>query len=66
MNDIPLFQVCKGGMSYMGTYQFSCIYDKDTLASMSAAGYKFKLNGKAATAAQVVQFVNDNKNNKSR
>lgn len=37
----------------MHTEHTSCIPDKDILNSMSKAGYKFKLNGKAITTKKL-------------
>lgn len=40
----------------MQTSSPSCIYDRAVLLSMQKAGYKFKIDGKAATVAQVCQL----------
>lgn len=40
----------------MQTSSPSCIYDRAVLLSMQKAGYKFKVDGKAVTVAQVCQI----------
>ena len=42
-----LFEVVRDGCVYMSTDHKSCIYPNDILLSMQAAGYKFRMNGKA-------------------
>ena len=42
-----LFEVVRDGRVYMSTNHKSCIYPNDILLSMQAAGYKFRMNGKA-------------------
>lgn len=49
----------------MQTTHISCIPDKNTLNSMSKAGYKFKLDGKAITIKRLnerLKEINDDKN----
>ena len=40
----------------MQTSSPACIYDRAVLLSMQKAGYKFKIDGKSATVAQVCQM----------
>ena len=50
----------------MSTTSWSCVYDKDTLNSISKAGYKFKLDGKAITLKKLnekLKEINDDKDN---
>ena len=50
----------------MHTFDTSCIPDKDTLKSMSAKGYKFKLDGRTITVKKLneqLKEINDVKNN---
>ncbi len=56
----PLFEVIRDKQGLMCTYELSCIYDKTILDSMAKSGHKFKLNGKAATVAQITQYVKEN------
>jgi len=42
-----LFEVIRDGHVYMSTEHESCIYPNEILLSMQAAGYKFRMNGKA-------------------
>ena len=50
----------------MSTTSTSCIYDKDILNSMSKAGYKFKLDGKAISLKKLneklKEIINDKDN----
>lgn len=55
------FEVLKDGNGKMYTEHISCIPKKDELTAMQKAGYKFKLNGKAANVSQILQFVADSK-----
>ena len=59
-----LFEVFRDKQKLMSTNDISAIYDKCTLNAMRDAGYKFKLNGKVATAEVVAKFVKESKNNK--
>ena len=50
----------------MNTTNWSCIYDKDTLNSMSKAGYKFKFDDKVITIKKLnekLKEIKDVKNN---
>ncbi len=47
------FEVLKDGHGKMQTSSPSCIYDRAVLLSMQNAGYKFKLDGKSASVAQI-------------
>ncbi len=50
----------------MSTTSWSCVYDKDTLSSISKAGYKFKLDGKVITLKKLnekLKEINDGKDN---
>ena len=50
----------------MSTTSWSCVYDKDILNSISKAGYKFKLDGKAITLKKLnekLKEIQDDKNN---
>lgn len=40
----------------MQTSSPSCIYDRAVLLSMQKAGYKFKIDGKAATVKEVCEL----------
>ena len=42
-----LFEVIRDGCVLMRTEHKSCIYPNETLLSMQAAGYKFRMDGKA-------------------
>lgn len=54
------FQVINDkGIDVMETHFASCMPDDAQLASMSKAGYKFKINGKAASIKKVKE-VRDN------
>lgn len=55
-----LFEIVREKQVLMGTDYVSCIYDKETLSSMSKAGYKFKLKGRIASADAVNKFVKEN------
>lgn len=55
-----LFEVYRGKECLMYTNDLSAIYDKATLTAMSKDGHRFKLNGKAVTPAQVVEYVKEN------
>jgi len=46
-NKPALFEVIRDGRVYMSTDHKSCIYSNDILLLMQAAGYKFRMNGKA-------------------
>ena len=61
-----LFEVYRGKECLMYTNDLSAIYDKTTLTAMGKDGHRFKLNGKAATPAQVAQYVKDNSTKKKR
>lgn len=56
-----LFEVLRNKEGIMATNSVVCIYDKSVLDDMSKNGYKFKLNGKAATVAQIIQYVKSHK-----
>ena len=43
----PLFEVIRDGRVLMSTDHKSCIYPNEILLSMQAAGYKFRMEGKA-------------------
>jgi hypothetical protein len=43
----PLFEVIREGRVLMSANHKSCIYPNVILLSMQAAGYKFRMNGKA-------------------
>ena len=43
----------------MQTTTWVCIPDKDTLKSMSAKGYKFKLDGKTITAKKIGEKIKE-------
>ena len=50
----------------MQTTTWLCVPDEDTLKSMSKAGYKFKLDGKAITVKKLnekLKEIDDDKNN---
>ena len=49
----------------MHTSSPSCIPDKDILTSMSKAGYKFKLDGKAITIKKLNEKLKEVCNGKS-
>lgn len=55
-----LFTVLKDKESRMSTNSVSCIYDENTLNLLHKAGFKFKLNGKSATVAKVVEYCKTN------
>ena len=55
------FQVLKDGQAKMHTEYLSCIPKKDELTAMQKAGYKFKLDGKAANVSQIIKFVDESK-----
>ena len=57
---MALFEVIRDGIGLMKTDHLSCIYSESVLKSMAKAGHKFKLNGKTASAATVIQYVKDN------
>ena len=63
---VPLFEVLRDKEGLMCTYEINCIYDKTTLDNMSKAGHKFKLNGKSATAAQIMQYIKEHKSDKKK
>ena len=42
-----LFEVIRDGRVMMSTQHKSCIYPVEILLSMQAAGYKFRIDGKA-------------------
>ena len=46
------FEVIRDGRVLMSTEHESCIYPNETLLAMQAAGYKFRLNGKAFKPTQ--------------
>jgi len=50
------------GIAVMGTDYISCIPDDEQLSSMSKTGYKFKINGKAASLKKVKEFKSDTYN----
>ncbi len=56
-----LFEVFRDKQKLMSTDDVSAVYDKNVLAAMKEAGYKFKLNGKVSTAEAVTKFVKENK-----
>ena len=46
--EVPvLFEVIRDGRVMMSTQHKSCIYPVEILLSMQAAGYKFRMDGKA-------------------
>lgn len=55
------FEVLRDGKGKMFTEHISCIPKKDELTAMQKAGYKFKLDGRAATASQILNFVEESK-----
>ncbi len=57
---MALFEIIRDGTGYMQTDHVSCIYNETIIKQMAKAGYKFKLNGKTASAATVIQYVKDN------
>ena len=46
----------------MNTTFASCIPDKNTLNEMAKAGYKFKLDGKVATAKKICEKLKEEAN----
>ena len=58
-----LFEVFRDKQKLMSTDDVSAVYDKNVLAAMKEAGYKFKLNGKVSTAEAVTKFVKESKRN---
>lgn len=50
-----LFKVIRNGRVLMSTEHEACIYPDETLLSMQAAGYKFRLNGKAWKPSKLEQ-----------
>lgn len=50
----------------MQTDYVECIPDKNTLNSMVAAGIKFKLNGKKASVATILKYVDSHINSKTK
>jgi hypothetical protein len=42
------YEIRKDGVAYCGFNDESCMYDKETLKVMSAAGYKLYIDGKLA------------------
>jgi hypothetical protein len=42
------YEIRKDGVAYCGFNDESCMYDKETLKAMSAAGYKLYIDGKLA------------------
>lgn len=53
-------------VTVMSTRSWSCVYEKDTLNSISKAGYKFKLDGKLITVKKLcekLKEINDAKDN---
>lgn len=61
-----LFEVFRDRQKLMSTNDASAIYDKSTLNAMKDAGYKFKLNGRAATAEAVAKFAKESKNDRKK
>lgn len=49
------FEVYKGSITYMSTEYPSCI-PYNNLRSMQGSGYKFRLNGKAATVSEILKI----------
>ena len=49
----------------MSTTSLSCIYDKDTLKSISKAGYKFRVDGKIITLKKLIEKLGEVKNDKN-
>lgn len=54
-----LFQVFKNGRGLMSTTSVKCIPSKAQLQDMQRAGYKFKLDGKAATISDILKVNAD-------
>ena len=50
----------------MSTTSWACVYDKNTLVSMSKLGYKVRLDGKIMTIKKLIEKlkeINDGENN---
>lgn len=57
------FQVVNDkGVAVMSTEYVSCIPDDSQLTSMSKAGYKFKIDGKALSIKKIKEFVSNASN----
>jgi hypothetical protein len=54
-----LFQVLKDGRGQMSTTSVKCIPSKAQLQEMQRAGFKFKLDGKAATISDIIKVIAD-------
>ena len=48
-------EILKVGAVKCSITEKKCLYDKDTLTSMSKAGFKFKLDGKAISLQNLIQ-----------
>ena len=48
-------EILKDGAVKCSITEKKCLYDKDTLTSMSKAGFKFKLDGKAISLQNLIQ-----------
>lgn len=46
-------------ITVMSTTSWSCVYEKDTLSSISKAGYKFKLDGKLITLKKLCEKLKE-------
>lgn len=55
--DKMLFQVLRDGRGLMSTSSIKCIPKRAQLLEMQRAGYKFKLNGKAATVSEIIKVI---------
>ncbi len=56
-----LFSVLRGELGLMHTESVKCIPDRAQLLDMQREGYKFKLDGKAASVAQICAVIAESK-----
>lgn len=54
-----LFEVTKDGRGMMSTASVKCIPSRMQLQEMQRAGFKFRLNGKAATIPEIIKVIAD-------
>lgn len=55
------FQVCRDNIGMMSTEHINCIPSRTELIEMQRAGYKFRIDGKAATVPQICGIVESHK-----
>ncbi len=54
-----LFEVIKDGRGQMSTSSVKCVPSRAQLLEMQRAGFKFRLNGKAATIPEIIKVITD-------